>query len=88
MKLIIPRVDEPDWGSENNLNQAPVNMSISAQITGLIPGSNYTVLKFESASKVPTSNIKKSNTWAQSWIITPTSATHDMVDFDVIGSDQ
>lgn len=58
MKLIIPRYDEPDWGSEDKLNETPVNMVVSAQITGLTPGQNYTVLKFESTSSLPSSNFK------------------------------
>ena len=54
MKLIIPRNNEPDWGSEDKLFEKPVNMLISAQIANLTPGKQYAVLKFEFAANVPT----------------------------------
>lgn len=56
MKIIIPKNNEPDWGTEDKLNETPISMNISGQVVGLISGSNYTILRFESPSQVPSSN--------------------------------
>ncbi len=88
MKLIIPIDREPDWGVEDKLFETPVNMVISAQITGLTSGNNYTVFKFESATTLPTKNFAASALWTKKWSFTPTTATHDLKDFDTIRSDQ
>jgi hypothetical protein len=53
MKIIIPQSNEPDWGTEDNLNEAPISMNISGQIVGLTSGSSYAVLRFESPSYLP-----------------------------------
>ena len=47
MKLIIPQSNEPDWGTEDKLNEKPIDMIISGQIVGLTSGSSYAVLRFE-----------------------------------------
>ncbi len=53
MKLIIAQVTEPDWGAEDKLNEEPIDMDITATITGLTQGLNYVILKFERPSLVP-----------------------------------
>ena len=35
MKLTIPRVDEPDWGEEDNLDEDPVDIPIGASFAEL-----------------------------------------------------
>ncbi len=63
-------------------------MNISGQIVGLIPGSNYTILRFESAFLVPVSNFVESMDWTKSWQFTATSNVYDVLDFDTIRSDK
>lgn len=86
MKLIIPTVDEPDWGSEDKINDKPVPMTLSAVLADLTPGLKYTILKFESASMVPTSNFVESSKWTKSWQFVASGETHKMNDFDTIYS--
>ncbi len=86
MKIIIKDEDEPDWGVEDKLNEAPIKMNISGQIVGLTPGSNYTILRFESPSQVPTSKFVESMKWTKSWQFTATSNIYDAVDFDTFMS--
>jgi hypothetical protein len=47
------RWDEPDWGSENNLNEAPVPLTATVTISGLTAGSSYALLRFDEASALP-----------------------------------
>ena len=69
MKLVIPRVDEPDWGEEDNLDEEPVDIKIGAQFADLEDGKTYTVLKFECASAMADSSSKyvDEKKWVQSW---------------------
>ena len=67
MKLIIPQSNEPDWGTEDNLNEKPIIMNISGQIVDLTSGSSYAILRFESPSYVPTSKFVDSMGWTKSW---------------------
>jgi len=58
MKLVIPRVDEPDWGEEDKLNEEPVDLNIGAEFANLEDKKTYTVLKFECASSLSSSSTK------------------------------
>ena len=87
MKIIIPMVDEPDWGTEDKLNEKPVDMNISCEIVELSPGLKYTILRFESSSLVPKKKFVESMNWTKSWQFTATSDTEIIADFDIIRSD-
>lgn len=67
MKLIIPQVNEPDWGTEDKLNEKPVQIKVGAQIVDLTPGQNYAILKFEDSSLVPNKDFIDSMGWTKSW---------------------
>ena len=67
MKLIIPQSNEPDWGTEDDLNEKPISMNISGQIVGLTSGSSYAVLRFDSPSYLPSSKFVDSMGWTKSW---------------------
>ncbi len=67
MKLIIPHVNEPDWGTEDKLNEKPIDMNIGALIVDLTPGLNYVILKFEDSSLVPNKDFVECMRWTKSW---------------------
>ncbi len=76
MRLIVPENKEPDWGEEDELNEEPIDLTLSAEIVGLTAGVGYAVFKFESSSKLPTSNFAESTAWTNSWQFTAESDTH------------
>jgi hypothetical protein len=44
---------EPDWGAEDNLDQAPVTLTPVVTATGLTVGTEYALLRFDSPGALP-----------------------------------
>jgi hypothetical protein len=55
-KLVMPSWTEPDWGHADGLDETPVMFTIKAVVSGLTIGSRYSILRFSSLSKLPSSN--------------------------------
>jgi hypothetical protein len=47
---------EPDWGEEDELNQAPTNITFSLHIYSLTVGKKYSILRFDSLKILPKSD--------------------------------
>ena len=52
---------EPDWGAEDNLNQDPIQLDARLHMVGLLPGTDYKVLRFDSLANVPKTHFSDCN---------------------------
>lgn len=69
-KLSVNHWHEPDWSIENQLNQKPINLELTATVYELTPGQSYSILRFEpkinktkgiiNTNTIPTSNYNNS----------------------------
>jgi hypothetical protein len=87
MMLHIPSWKEPDWGDEDELEEDPVKLHLSATIFGLTPGGVYAVVRFDDPKVVPTSSFLESDAWSRLFIF---EAAHENVflsEFDHVMSD-
>jgi hypothetical protein len=81
MTLQMPSWTEPDWGKEDKVNAKPVSFTISASVQGLTVGSDYTILRFDSYSTLPTSGFIN-GPFTKQFNFTATAATMNFTNFD------
>lgn len=86
MKLEIPEVSEPDWGEEDDLDEDPEDMDITAVFDGLTSGKTYTVFKYHHPDCIPDSDLENDENWVKTWQFKAEATTHTLEDFDTIST--
>ena len=81
------RWDEPDWGAEDGLNQAPINLFPVATVSGLTPGVAYVLLRFDSVGSLPATGNFLAAAWAQETPFVASGAVMTLTSLASIRSD-
>lgn len=85
MTLEMPSWTEPDYGKEDGINAQPVPFTINATVFGLVPGVEYTTLRFDSYATLPTQDFIH-GPFTKKWTFTATAETYHFVGFDTFMS--
>jgi hypothetical protein len=78
---------EPDWGAEDKLHQAPIRFNATLTVAGLTDGVGYSVLRYEDAADVPTTNNFAESSFVGRHDFTASGDTQVLHHFDSFMSD-
>lgn len=86
MTLTMPSWKEPDWGKEDGLHEKAVQFTVTATVSGLTSGKQYSVLRYDDQRNVPISGFLDSS-FSERFDFTAQGATQELTDFDSFMSD-
>jgi len=79
VRLEAPLWYEPDYSTEDARYETPLKMRVTAHITGLTPGANYMLLRFEGVRNVPHRHFSNGN-YSRSILFTALGGVHTIKD--------
>jgi len=78
---------EPDWGAEDNLHQKPITFQVSLTVSDLIVGRQYSVLRFNDVTAMPTSGDFFASSYTAKYDFVANATTQRLLKFAAVRSD-